>query len=227
MYHFGKIATLPSLTERGTIKGLDGKTYFYQADDCQYPIAKGKLCGFQLYFNSKSRNHPRKIQRAFLSKDRKFIIDRPKSHLHQGITPQLLKVMCAQIICEKAKTIKMRVDFKKIIGKSNCVPISEKDEIIYAERVGRYGHSKFVLNREPEPTKSATIVLKKTLNYYKILTAYIGTPSELEPKDSRATAESIRFWENHALVFGSEPIKKATIVKECPWTFRKRNTSNT
>ena len=220
MYYFGKITSIPTPDEKGIITGIDKKNYFYETSDYLYPVSRGKICAFQLFHNARQKNIPRKIQRAFLSKDKRFIIDRPKSHLHDGITPELLKIICAQITCNKLKLIRTQINFEKVIGTTNCVPITEKDEVVYAQRVGRYGHSKFVLNREPEPTKSATIVLKKALQHYKILTSYIGTRSELEPKDRRATLASIRFWEEHALVFGSEPIQENTITKECPWSNR-------
>jgi hypothetical protein len=220
---FGKIKSLPSETEKGILTDLESFNYTFLAENCVDEFKVGELCAFQLNTRNRMNKIPQHIQRVYLSKDKKRIIDRPKSHLHKGITPKLLAQICAHIECGKQRKLKVQLNFKKQVGVTHCVPITEKDEIVYAIRKGRFGHTKFVKNREPEPTYSATVILKKVLQHYKILTAYIGTPSELEPKGYRVTPASIDFWNKHALVFGSEPVEEDSIVEECPWIYLQKN----
>ncbi|MGB0861729.1 MAG: hypothetical protein ACPG19_06700 [Saprospiraceae bacterium] len=219
---FGKIKSLPSETQKGILTDLESFNYAFSRENCVDEFEIGQLCAFHLNNKSRMNKIPQHIQRVYISKDKKRIIDRPKSHLHKGITTKLLTQICANVECGKQKKLKVQLNFRKEVGVTHCVPITEKDEIVYAIRKGRFGHTKFVKNREPEPTHSATIILKKVLQHYKILTSYIGTPSELEPKDHRATTASIEFWNRHALVFGSEAIEEDSITEECPWVYLKR-----
>ncbi len=217
--YFGRVIEWDADTKTGMVQTEDKSVYFFNEKDCKDAVKIRQLVAFQLA--QKPRKQAKSIQQIYISKDKIRIIDRRKSHLHTGITPQLLKAVCQKITCDKQKTIKQQVNFDKPIGTNVCVKITDEDELIYAIRAGRYGHSQFVLNREPEPTNSMTIVLKKNRNHYKILTAYIGTMSELEPKDRRASIQSIQFWKKHALVFGSEPIIKDSLTKDCPWKHRE------
>lgn len=216
---FGKIIELDEEKGSGIIRDENKRQYQFFVKDSRDPLRVGRIVAFQ--FRKTLMLQALHIQRTYLSKDKRRIIDRRKSHLHAGITPKLLKLACSKITCEKEKMLTIQVNFKEPIGVTTCVPITENDELVYAIRQGRFGHSQFVLNREPEPTRSMTIVLRRRKNYYKILTAYLGKTSELEPKDRRATMKSIRFWAKHAMIFGSEPIVEGSVVKECPWTHRK------
>jgi len=215
---FGKVIELNEEQGRGLIRDENKKTYQFNTNDSRDTLKLGQIVAFQ--FRKPLTLQAYHIQRIYLSKDKWRIIDRRKSHLHTGITSYLIKVACSKITCDKEKILRIQVNFKKEIGVTTCVPITEKDELVYAIREGRFGHSQFVLNREPEPTKSMTIVLRRRKNYYKILTAYIGKTSELEPKTRKATLKSIEFWKHHAMIFGSETIVEGTVTEECPWTHR-------
>lgn len=146
-----------------------------------------------------------KPKTKYLSKDGFLIIVGKNSHLHGEIV-NILPDIIGKLECDNRYFISEQIDFPYEIGKTTCVKVDDNDEIIYALRIGRKGYTKFVKNREPEPTNSATIVLKKTNNIYIIITAYIGTQSEVEPWDRHATEKSIEFWNNHALIFGTQEI---------------------
>ena len=215
---FGKVTKLMMSEKEGIITDFNGNTLPFRFSSVRDEITTNNLVGFSIEM-SQSTNNRREaafIQRAFVSKDKRLILDRRDSHLHKGVAPYLKKA-CAQIMCDKKKTVKTQVNFSKVIGETICVPTNEEDEIVYIVRQGRYGHSRFVLNKEPVPTKSLTIVLRKTRHYYKILTAYLGTKSEAEPWESRANAKSISFWRKHAFVYGVEPVKEETMTSDCPW----------
>lgn len=215
---FGKVTELMMMQKEGIITDFNGNAFPFRFSSVRDEILKGHLVGFSIEMSKATRNRREAafIQRAFVSKDKRLILDRRDSHLHTGVAPYLKKA-CAQVICNKKKTVKVQVNFSQIIGETICVSTNEEDEIVYIVRQGRYGHSRFVLNREPVPTKSLTIVLRKTRHYYKILTAYLGTKSEAEPWESRANAKSITFWKKHAFVYGIEPVREETMVSDCPW----------
>jgi hypothetical protein len=80
---------------------------------------------------------------------------------------------------------------------------TDEDSIVYAQRVGRDGLTRFVKNRAPEPCSLVMMVLKKAreADTYVLLTAFIGPRAEPEPWHPTATEASVVFWNNHALVW--------------------------
>ena len=121
--HFGKIIHLDMPKKEGIIKNLNHQELPFRFAAVREEVAKGNLVGFQLSpsKNFKSRYEAWNIQRAYLSKDKRPILDRRDSHLHLGVQPYL-KTACAQIICEKKKLIKVQVNFKTVISsKQNVV----------------------------------------------------------------------------------------------------------
>ncbi len=112
-------------------------------------------------------------------------------------------------------------DFGGIIGESICVPTVEGDKIIYAQRPNRQGLTRFVKNKSLRPVSVFTVVLKcdqkSKEEQYILITAYIGENAPPEPWDKMATDESLEFWNQHALVWGSLPIMEGTETEVCPW----------
>ena len=140
------------------------------------------------------------------------VVDRLCSHLHPGVAPLLPKVL-ARIDSKGGRLLLVEeVDFGRPIGESSCVPTGPEDEIVYARRRGRFGISRFVKNRQPEPCSAVTVVLKRDFvsGVYVILTAYIGYTAPPEPWDDDATEESAEFWSSRALVWGVEPVDPGT-----------------
>jgi hypothetical protein len=111
------------------------------------------------------------------------------------------------------------IDFGKTIGFTSLIETREGDEIIYAQREGRKGLSRFVKNRDSEPTSFLTVVLKQIPKGYKIITAYIGSSAEREPWDNfiENEEELLRckaFWKKHALTFDNAKIIPGTEKSE-------------
>lgn len=156
------------------------------------------------------------ITRAYLSLDNYYVVNRPFGHLHEQIVGKL-ETLVKSINCNGRSFIVDQIDYSYPIGCSICVKVNQEDEVIYAIRKGRKGYTKFVKNRKPESTNSITIVLQKTNDFYTIITAYIGKKAELEPWDERATEGSFKFWEDHALIFGTEEIELISVRTDCPW----------
>jgi hypothetical protein len=134
------------------------------------------------------------------------VIDRPRSHLKDDPTlteylPQALERMRS----EEREFISDTVDFGTLIGTTDCVEVTEHDEVFLAQRSGRKGPSRFVLNRLPEPSSELSVVLKKVADKkYILITAYVGPLAGPEPWDQNATPESNQFWKRHALVWSGE-----------------------
>lgn len=108
-----------------------------------------------------------------------------------------------------APFIKVAVQFDKIVGQSTCVNVHIGDEFKYAKRIGRKYPTRFVLNREPEPCSTVTVIMKRTPNNekydYTLLTAYIGELATKEVHDPKLTYEEVHeaheFWNSHALIW--------------------------
>ena len=112
-----------------------------------------------------------------------------------------------------------QVDFDHIVGETTCVVTGPGDQIIFSQRPKRFGLTRFVMNRKPEPSCSVVVILKKA-DYgddYVLITAFVGEKAEPEPWDRNATEKSLAFWSTHALVWGSEPVVPGTETSICPW----------
>jgi hypothetical protein len=151
------------------------------------------------------------------------VIDRKESHVasHKAVQPLLAETLSRVDTRGRAEFCE-EINFGRIMGETICVTTTsdgEGDEIVYAKRPGRRGLTRFVKNRQPEPTGSVTACFKGTTGgAYLIMTAFIGSRAPAEPWDRRwATAESRTFWSSHALVWGKEETIPGTETTICPW----------
>ncbi len=147
-----------------------------------------------------------------------LVYDRHNSHVH-GDVMKLLPIAFAKINAQGRQFLTEEVDLGRHVGETVCVPTGSGDEIIYAKRPRRDGHSRFVKNRDPEPCNAVTVILKRDdfEACYVLITAFVGHRPEPEPWDRNATANSRAFWDSHALLWGSENIVPGTETTECPW----------
>lgn len=147
------------------------------------------------------------------------VVDRHRSHLHAGVT-RLLPEALKNIDAQGKLFLVASHDFGRVVGETVCVATKAGDAVVYAQRIGRHGLSRFVKNRAAEPTSSVTVILKKGdqvdgRDEYVLVTAFLGTPAEPEPwdrnlRDAAAKQRSRTFWGSHALVWGSEPVVDGT-----------------
>ena len=144
--------------------------------------------------------------------DGQQVFSTPHSHHHDNpeladLLPQALE----QIDSAERTFFVASVDFGKPIGASRCVETAADDEIVYAQREGRQGLTRFVKNKDSSPTSFVTVVAKKIPEGYELVTAFVGPQAEREPWDTNIADESERarsktFWESHAMVWGTEKI---------------------
>ena len=146
------------------------------------------------------------------------VYDRFNSHLHHEVQ-ELLPEVFAGMVSKNGRFIVHEHDFGRIVGKSSCVTTSGSDKVVYARRPKRADMTRFVKNRQVEPSDKAVVILKRDdyEQYYIVITAFVGGMAAKEPWDFRATDEDREFWENHALVWGSEEIIPGTETAVCPW----------
>jgi hypothetical protein len=148
-----------------------------------------------------------------------IVVDRPNSHLHDGVW-SLLPEALGKIDSERKAFIEEEIRFGRVVGNTACVTTTDGDDIVFAQRPRRAGLTRFVKGRIPEPCSSLVVVLKKSGDVYVLITAFIGHKSEPEPWDERTFSfkddpsdvrgRAIAFWATHALVWGVEPVVAGT-----------------
>jgi hypothetical protein len=147
------------------------------------------------------------------------VVDAANSHV--ATHPTVLAVLPEALgqIGGGDEQIVTEVDLGRVIGENIRVATSDADEIVYAQRTGRRGLTRFVKNREPEDCTSVVVILRKiTGGAYVLVTAFIGTHCPAEPWDQKyADKESVPFWNSHALIWGAEEVVEDTETTECPW----------
>ena len=145
------------------------------------------------------------------------VVDRNRSHVH-AIEQSLLEEVLAKVISRGRGFLVETIDLGRVVGEATRVETSEGDEIIFAQRVGRQGLTRFVKNRTPSSCSTVTVILKRIdRGDYVLITAWVGTQAEPEPWDRNATERSVVFWSREALVWGSEEIVTGTETTKCPW----------
>lgn len=145
------------------------------------------------------------------------VVDRLNSHIHEGVAG-LLSEALGLIDPTGRPFIAIDIDLGRVVGETICVPTGPGDEIVWAVRPNRAGHTRFVVGRSPLPTTKVTVVLKqRNEGGYVLITAFVGPKAEPEPWDRNATPASRQYWASRALVYGSEPTLPGTETTICPW----------
>lgn len=146
------------------------------------------------------------------------VIDREESHLHGDIR-MLLPEVFKGIESNNEEVVIRTIDLGRTVGENICLETDSNDDIVYAQRPGRTGLTRFVKNREPEASSLVTIILHKDTSadsQYSCRTAFVGPLAELEVWQSQSE-ESKEFWDTHALLWGKETIIPGTETTEKPW----------
>jgi hypothetical protein len=225
--HRGQIVQLLPERGYGILKADSGEDVYLSSkhtDLRRYAIGENVAFEMKPIISSMNRFLATHISKVFRSKDGYLVMDRRYSHVHDDLDKRLPTII-GRIDCNNEISCQRIVKYDAIIGKTSCVKVSWEDEIVYAIREGRTHHSKFVKNRQKEPTNCVSIILKNLGRIYSIVTCYycerhVGLFSGvIEPIDPEI------FWEDHALIWGSEPVLHESITSINPWT--KVDESNT
>lgn len=212
----GKIIQYNPEQKKGIIRNDQGEELPFQTNTDYLQV--GNLVTFNKYpcVKNPNRSYATNISKVYLSMDGYLVVDNLKSHVHSDLKEKLPSIV-KRISCLYRDYIVEISLFQDIVGQSNCVPITWEDEIVYAKRLGRDKYSKFVKNRETIPTNCVSIFLKKKEDFYIIMSCYYGD-FKVDPNLYSSIDEPQSFWNDHALVFGSEQIDPTTITTRCPWT---------
>jgi len=134
--------------------------------------------------------------------------------------PYLINIIKEALVNNNLKGLHMEVeiDMGRVIGSTDIVETSEKDNIYYAQPVKNANYSRFVKNRPPQPSRKLTIIVQKDdIGNYEVTDTWIGPCSPPFPGHENATDESRPYWENHALVQDAQIIQSRSITKVCPY----------
>ena len=139
---------------------------------------------------------------------------------HFADTPQL-KALVKEVIAATVTTGRpmwFETDMGRVVGVSSLVETDTTDDIAYAKRLNRDTYTRFTKNREPQPSSIVTIAIKPIdEETYELSSAWIGPVGYSFPDDPNAVPESREYWENHALVWGTQEVQPGTETKHCPW----------
>lgn len=144
------------------------------------------------------------------------VFDRPKSHLQgHGMPDEVLREALAKV-SQTTQFEKHILDMGRVVGKTTCVKVGPKDQVVLAVRKRRFGPTPMVFGRQPEPCAKVVVILKKACDdegeYFILITAFVGEGSEPEPWDRQLVPGSpdhrraVEFWQNHALLYDEEVI---------------------
>ena len=168
-------------------------------------------------------NNMSNIELLGYSKDNKALyLDLDSSHAltHFAKYPNLKSLVQEHIsaITFDTTIIRCEIDTGKEVGLCDLVATNESDEIIYAKRPLRHTYSRFVKNRNSEPTTWFVLDIRKQRSGdYFLYTAYVGRLTPSFPGGNFLPEQSHEFWSNHALVWGSQEIETGTETTVCPW----------
>lgn len=219
--HFGVIKMIDINKGFGFISSdTDDKEYYFKLRSLHEPVKPNDIVAFIIKTN-KFDSHADAIRKIYTNDHGvKFIPRINRKHIHAGVE-SFLPDIYEQITEFSKESIKRDFQFPTIVGLSDCVTTVDNDIIIYAIRKGRLGYTRFVINREPEPTRWITIVLRKLSSYYQVISCYFGRKAGPEPWDSYATSEDLEFWSHHALIYGNEEIVDGSKTYENPWVLNQ------
>ena len=116
--------------------------------------------------------------------------------------------------------IKFEHVFDHVIGECDLQTVQDGDEIVYAVRLRRDRHAKFVKNKSRHQCSSVTIILKQIPDGYELISTWIGHLVPSFPKPHSLPGQDIeekKYWATHALVWGKQPVDETTITTVCPW----------
>lgn len=122
------------------------------------------------------------------------------------------------------------IPFGRTIGVDHLVETKDGDEIARMSRNGNEYETRFVMNKEAEPTDKATVIIAKggpedgdLEGKYILVTLFEGDPGMPEPYGrNEGNPDCISFWENHALV--PTPEQRVMIKAEQQLVLETENT---
>lgn len=219
----GRIVHIDKTRGFGFLISYDSRNIYFKLRNSQYDLRKNDFVKFETIETPKGIEAVT-LRKVYISKEGIFFFPRiNKHHIHLDTDKYLKEIINNTHFDPEKEIIEIEYEFTDFIGDTYCVPASPEDEIIYAVRKGRKGHSKFILNKNPKECKTVTAIFKKVEDGYMIVTIYIGRKAAREPWDKRATQNDVDFWNDHALIFEKEKIIPGTETSFNPWILNEES----
>lgn len=138
--------------------------------------------------------------------------------VHLVENPKLLELVkeAVENSVVEGDNVGLEYDADRVIGTTNCVNVTDKEEIVYAKRLGRDSYSKFVKNREQEPTSTVAVVLFRKDYGYLVWSAWCGNIVPVQPDESGRMVTVPGFWDTRALTYDPKIIQKDTERSDRP-----------
>lgn len=150
------------------------------------------------------------------------MIESIDSHIatHFADTP-ILRAAVNEIISMTdivGKDMFFEYDLGRIIGTTDLVDTTSKDEIVFAKRKNRDIYTRFTKSQQPIDCSTVTVALKKMdEDHYMLWSAWIGFKGPAFPGDFNETPDSKQYWSKHALVWGRQEVQLDTVTSDSPW----------
>jgi len=109
-------------------------------------------------------------------------------------------------------------DMGRPVGNAYVVETSDKDTIVYAQRLHDDIFTRFVKNGTPGTTQHLSVILQRDDDgSYELQDTWIGPLNPPRPGSSDETNDSKTYWQTHAFVLDGAPIQLRTLTKVCPY----------
>ena len=115
-------------------------------------------------------------------------------------------------------TIMLTCDMKRTIGYAETVLAADGDNIFYARELKATSYTRFIKNHQPAHTSKLSLRLKRTAEQrYEVTSIRLGGYIPPLPGAADASAKSLSYWKEHAIVYNGQPLIASTLTKQCPY----------
>ncbi len=147
---------------------IDNNNYYFKIYSLQNKIILNDKVIF-IIDKTKNNKVAISIRKIFTNKNGINFIPRINSnHIHLELN-DFFPTIIEYVKDYNEDFLELEHEFPHSIGKTFCISTKTNSRIIYGIRKGRIGHSRFILDEEPEDCNTITCVLKKIDNYYLII----------------------------------------------------------
>lgn len=149
-----------------------------------------------------------------------FILDKYNSR--NEVSRALIREAMSKIYLGERTYVYTAVDLKEVVGHSLVVSASWQEEIIYAKRPENNYLSRFVRNKEPQPTSliSLFVLRLRGSNEWILQNSHYGDvrlPEIEYTTEVSPTQEQFDYWNNNAFCWGYLSVTPGTLTTTCPW----------
>jgi hypothetical protein len=129
----------------------------------------------------------------------------------------LVKEIVAQSKLEK-KHLAVSCDMQRIVGYADIVASKDGDTVFYAREPKAKAYTRFVKNRHADQTSIVSMRLELDgPDRYMVTQVQLGAASPPLPGSAGQTAQSLPYWEKHAVVYNGQALQASSLTKDSPY----------